>query len=97
VYRVRFVICSGVSEPTSGSVSIFGVEAAERARSGGGGSSGVGVCTSESFAWKDLTVQEHMLTIGMIQGLNGPTLTTAVSQACFEVRGNAFSWRYVSD
>lgn len=29
---------------------------------------GVGVCPGETFVWKDLTVQEHMLIMGKIYG-----------------------------
>lgn len=29
---------------------------------------GVGVCPAETFVWKDLTVQEHMLIMGTIYG-----------------------------
>jgi hypothetical protein len=29
---------------------------------------GVGVCPYETFVWRDLTVQEHMLVMGMVYG-----------------------------
>ncbi len=70
-----------------GRVRLFGMDVSPTSLSTilGGEHRGIGVCPSETFVWHDLTVQETMLCLGMVYGMEGQTLTTRVTEACFEV------------
>ena len=85
---VAFWFRSGTVMAESGHVRLFGLDVSQWTLSKilGGDHHGVGVCPSETFAWRDLTVQETMLVLGMVYGMQGPILTTRVTEVCFEVR-----------
>jgi hypothetical protein len=74
-------VISGVRQLRDGFVSVSGAapSTANICRS-------VGVCSTDSFVWPELTVQEHLIALGMLSGLSGDALHTAIASLCFEVR-----------
>ena len=64
------VPCSGSCVADSGRVKLYGMDVVpdNLAPILSGENRGVGVCPYETFVWRDLTVQEHMLVMGMVYG-----------------------------
>jgi ABC-type multidrug transport system ATPase subunit len=84
---------SGSCVADSGRVRLFGLDVVpgNMASILKGTNQGVGVCPYETFVWKDLTVQEHMLVMGMVYGACVCSLRAGL--ACW-LHCVSFSWRF---